>query len=31
MTHLLFGDGPTVVSFISFLSSNPAETIHVDG
>ena len=31
MTHLLFGDGPTVVSIIFFLSSTPGETIHVDG
>ena len=31
VTHLLFGDGPTVVSIISFLSSTPRETIHVDG
>ena len=31
MTQLLFGDGPTVVSIISFLSSTPGETIHVDG
>ena len=29
MTHLLFGDGPTVVLIISFLSSTPGETIHV--
>ena len=31
VTHLLFEDGPTVVSIISFLSSTPGETIHVDG
>ena len=31
MTHLLFGDGPMVVSIISFLSCIPGETIHVDG
>ena len=29
MTHLLFGDGTTVVSIIFFLSSIPGETIHV--
>ena len=31
VTHLLFGDGPTVVSIISFLSFDPGEAIHVDG
>ena len=31
MTHLLFGDGLTVVSIISFHSFTPDETIHVDG
>ena len=31
MTQLLFGVGPTAVSFISFLSSTPGETIHVNG
>ena len=30
MTHLLFGDGPTAVSFICSYSSTPAETIHVN-
>ena len=31
VTHLLFGDGPTVVFISSFLSSTPGGTIHVDG
>ena len=31
VTHLLFGDGLTVVSIISFESSTPGETIHVNG
>ena len=31
VTHLLFGDGPTMVWIISFHSSTPGETILVDG
>ena len=31
VTHLLFGDSPMVVSFISSDSSTPGETIDLDG